>query len=162
MERRYGVKKWIFLLIIIISGVLQVTILNNIRIFYVKPDLLLICVVYASLFFDLKWAFAFSIFAGIFKDSFLAAPFGINTILFPVWCLLIIELAKKISIDFDLIQLGLLFIISLLHNITQGTVLVYLGNFIPFGIFLRNVSISAVYTTLFLPLMFEITNPIYS
>ena len=155
-------KKLIFLLIIIISGILQVTLLNNIRIFYVKPDLLLICVVLASLFFDFKWAFAFSIFAGIFKDSFIASPFGINTILFPVWCILIVELAKKISIDFDLIQLGLLFIISLLHNIVQGTTLIYLGNFIPFGIFLRNVSVSAIYTTLLSPLVFEITNPIYS
>lgn len=160
--RKGGVKKFIFFIIIVISGILQVSILNTIRIFYVKPDLILICVVLASLIFEFKWAFFLSIFCGILKDSFSASTFGINTILFPVWCFLIIELAKKISIDFDWIRLAVVFIISVLHNITTGIILIYLGNFIPLGIFCRNVSVGAIYTTLFLPAVLEITNPIFS
>lgn len=155
-------KKFIFFIIILICGILQVTILNNFKIFFVKPDLLLISVVLASLIFEWKWAFAFSLFAGIFKDSFSSAAFGINTILFPIWCILIIELAKQISIDFDLIRIGLLFVISLLQNVSEGAILVSSGSFIPLGIFLRNVTVGSIYTTLFLPLVFEITNPIYT
>ncbi len=155
-------KKRTFFLIIIICAVLQVTILNNIRILNIKPDLLLICMVLAGLSFELKWAFALSVSCGVFKDIFFQAPFGINTLLFSLWCLLIVDLAKKISIDFDLIKLGLILIVSLLHNIATGIIVIYAGNFIPFGIFLRIVSIETVYTAVFAPLVLEVTNRIYS
>lgn len=155
-------KKRILFLIIIICGLLQVTILNNIRVFNAKPDLLLICMVLASLTFELKWAFALSVFCGVFKDIFFQAPFGINTLLFSLWCLLIVELAKKISIDFDLIKIGLILIVSIFHNIVIGIIVIYAGNFIPLGIFLRVVSIESVYTAIFAPLVLEVISHIYS
>lgn len=141
---------------------LQVTWFNNIRIFCVQPDLLLICAVLASLTFEFRWALAFCILAGIFKDIFCALPFGLNTALFCLWCVLIIELSKRITIEDDYARLALLFVVVLLHNLVFGLILVYSGSFIPLGIFLRNLSIGTIYTTLFLPLLFEITNPIYT
>ena len=155
-------KKFTYLLIIIISAILQATFLENVRIFSVKPDLLLICAVLASLIFNFSWALTFSASCGFLKDCFSLSAFGINTILFSLWCILIIELAKKITIDYDFIKVMLLFIICIIHNIALGVILIYLGSFIPFGIFFRNCLMSAICTTLLLPLVFQITNPIYS
>jgi rod shape-determining protein MreD len=141
-------KSFVFILVIIMLAILQVTILDIVKIFNNKPDFLLICVVVASLFFEPKQALIASVFAGILKDIFYTAPFGINTVLFLVWSLLIAGLSKKISIDYYLIRMSLMFIISLLNNVVTGLIISYLGNFIPLGIFFRNVILSAIYTTI--------------
>jgi len=146
-------KNWIFFLIIIVLGMLQVTILNYFKIFGVGPDLLLISVVIASLFFEFKWAFVLSVFAGLFKDIFGANIFGINTLLFPLWSFLIVRLNKEITIDYNFIRIALVFIVSLLHNTITGLILIYSGNLIPLGLFLRIVSLQSIYTALVLPLI---------
>lgn len=146
-------KNWIFFLIIIALGMLQVTILNYFKIFGVGPDLLLISVVIASLFFEFKWAFVLSVFAGLFKDIFGANIFGINTLLFPLWSFLIVRLNKEITIDYNFIRIVLVFIVSLLHNTITGLILIYSGNLIPLGLFLRIVSLQSIYTALVLPLI---------
>lgn len=151
-----------FVLIIIVLAILQATVLDLFKIFNVKPDLLLICVVTASLFFEPKQALIASVVSGIFKDIFYTAPFGSNTILFLLWNLLIAGLSKKISIDYDLIRISLMFIISLFNNVVTGLIIFYLGSFIPLGVFLRNVILGAMYTTaVFFPLL-KISEKFYS
>jgi rod shape-determining protein MreD len=150
------VKNIFFLFVIVILGILQVTLLDYFRVFGIRPDLLLICVVVASLVFEFKWAFILSIFAGIFKDACGVSTFGINTLLFPIWCLLIARLNREITLDNNLIHMGLVFIVTILHNIVSGMISVYSGNVIPLGIFLRIVIIESIYTALVLPLIFKI------
>lgn len=154
-------KNWIFFLIVIVLGLLQVTILNYLKIFGVKPDLLLISAVFASLVFDFKWAFVLSVFAGMFKDVFTANTFGINTLLFPLWSFLIVRLNKEITIDYNFIRMALIFIISVVHNTITGLALVYSGSFIPAGIFLGIVFPQSIYTALVLPLVFKISGPFF-
>ncbi len=149
-------KYWIYLLTIIILGILQLTFLDYFKVFGIKPDLLLISVVIASLVFEFKWAFILSLFAGLFKDVFSATTFGINTLLFPLWSFLIARLNKEITIDYNFIRMALIFIISLLHNTITGLTFIYLGNPISLGIFLRIVSVQSIYTVLLLPLVFNI------
>ena len=150
-------RNWIFPFIILIFGLLQVTILDYFKVFGIKPDLLLISMVIVSLIFEFKWALALSIFAGIFKDVFVVGTFGINTLLFPLWTFLIIRLAKEIPLDNNFIRVVLIFIIAFLHSTITGLLLIYSGNFIPLGIFLRIVSIESLYTALVLPLVFKIS-----
>ena len=154
-------KNWIFLLIVLISGILQVTILDSFKIFNIKPDLLLISVVLCSLLFRPRWAFIFSIFAGIFKDAFSANVFCMNTILFMLWCFIILKLTRQIDIDNNLMRIGLVFIIAIIHNIITGLIFIYSGNFIPLGIFLRSVSLDSLYTAVVLPLVIRIIRPVY-
>ncbi len=92
-------KKWVFFLNILFFGLLQATFFNYFTIFGVKPDLILILVMIASLTFNLREAFAIAIFSGIFKDIFIANKFGIYVLLFPVWSLVIFRLSKKITLD---------------------------------------------------------------
>lgn len=154
-------KKWFYLLIIALIGIVQLTLMDYFKLFGVKPDLLLISVILASLFYDMRWALLCSVFAGILKDVFGAAAFGINTSLFCLFSFAIIELAKKISIDNAFRQASLVFIISFLYNLTIGIVSIYSGNFIPLGIFLKILFISSAYTALLYLLFFKIAGPVF-
>lgn len=151
-------KKLYFVLIIIILGILQVTILDYFRIFTVRPDLLLISMVLLSLAFEFRWAFALSVFAGFFKDAFGVSYFGINTLLFGLWSFLILRLSKEITIDNNITRVVLVFIVTLIHNILTRIIFIYLGNAIPLGIFLRIVAIGSIYTAGVSPLVFKINS----
>lgn len=136
-------------------ALLQVTLLNYFKFFGVKPDLILVSVVFFSLFFEIKWAVFFTVAAGILKDIFSAGAFGINTILLPLWAILIIRLAKEISIDNHYICALLIFISVMVNGIIIRLVSLYLGNFIPFGIFLKIVFLESIYTAAVSPLVFR-------
>lgn len=140
---------------------LQLTLLDYIKIFNVKPDLFLVCAVIASLIFKPRLALFFSLFAGMLKDAFSVNAFAIHTLLYPFWSFLIIRLSRKITIETNIIRMVLIFIISFLHSVATGLIFIYLNTFIPAGIFLRIVIIESFYTTAVFPLVFRAINPIY-
>jgi cell shape-determining protein MreD len=131
----------VFLLGIVIVGMLQPMLLDYIKIFNTKPDLLLVIVCLSSLFLNLRGALVLSVFAGLFKDAFLIGTFGLNVI------------------DSNLLRMCLVFIIVALHNTIYGLINIYSGNFIPLGIFLRIVSVGSLYTSVVSPLLFRIIKP---
>lgn len=149
-------RNWLFFAVILILGVLQLTLLNYFKIFNIKPDLFLVCMVVASLLLELQPAIILSLFAGLFKDSFSSNLFGINTVLFALWSFLILKLNRKIALDNNFLRMGLVFMVALLHNTLSGITLLYLGRGIPLGIFLRTVLIGSIYTALAMPLVFSI------
>ena len=152
-------RNWFFLVTIVILGLLQVTLLNYVRIFNVKPDLLLISLVISSLFFGMKWAFILGVSAGITKDVFAANTFGTNTLLFAIWTYLIIKLSKKIAIDNNYTRLPLVFIIVLSNSIISRLILLTQGNVVPLGITLRIIFFEPLYTALIFPLVFKYVSP---
>lgn len=156
-ERKGGVKKWIFLFVIVILCLSQVTLLNRFSIFNVRPDFLLAVLVIGSLDFDLRWVLILSIFAGMLKDIFGASPVAVNTVLFPLWGFLLHKLSRLINIDEILIQMVLVSILFFVHNIFTGLILISLGELIPLGIFMRILFLGSFLTALFFPLVLEIT-----
>jgi rod shape-determining protein MreD len=154
------VRNWIFLFIIVIFALLQTSILDCIDIFNVKPDLLLIAVIYASLSFEFKYALSLSIFAGVLKDVLAVNTFGINTLLFPLVSLLLIKLSREISLDNNFIYMVSTFIITLLGDIITRIIFLFLGNYILWGIFLRTAILESLYTALVLPLVFKVIKPV--
>lgn len=155
-------RNWFFLLTIVILGLIQVTILNYVKIFNVKPDLLLISLVICSLFFEMKWAFILGISAGILKDIFATNIFGTNTLLFALWTYLIIKLSKKISLDNNYIHAPLMFIVAFLTSIITRLMLLTQGNVIPLGIALRIMLLEPLYTALIFPLILKYMQPMLS
>lgn len=149
-------KNLIFLLVIIISGLFQVTILNCIKVFGVKPDLLLCCAVLAGVFFKRSWAFAFSLFAGTIKDIFGQETFGLNVMLFFLWNYLVVELSKKISIEDSPVLGVVMFIVVFCNDIASRFIFLFLGRHIFFGIFLKVTLVESVYTALALLLLLKI------
>lgn len=146
-------RTWFFLLIIFIFGLLQSTILNSFRILAVKPDLIVACVVVASVFLNWRWALFSGLFAGIFKDIFGTAALGINILLLPLWSYLLAKLSKKVSLDDKFVLMATVFIVIFLNDIVSRFINLYFGKFIALGIFLRITFIEALYSALVLPLV---------
>ena len=155
-------KIFIFIVAIIIFALLQTTILNYVNIFNVKPDLLLISAIIASLFFQPLWAISLSIFSGILKDIFSVNAFGMNTILFFLWSFLIIKLSRKISLDSNYVCLVLVFIIAIVNNIITRLIFLFLGNSISLGLFLRITFIGSLYTASIFPLALKFARNLLS
>ena len=149
-------KNLVYAFYIIIAGQLQLTLLDHLRIFGVKPDLLLALVIMVSLRSSAGWAVGLSLFAGIFIDIFSASSFGINTLLFPLWSMAILNLNRKINVEHDYLLLALGFIIAFLQNMFCGLALSYSGKFVPLGVFTRILLLSSLYTTVTLFLFFKI------
>lgn len=148
-------KSWFFLFFIFVVGLAQATLLNYIRFFGVKPDMLLCCVILAGVFFNRKWAFIFSLSAGLMKDIFGLETFGLNLILFYGWIYLIVSLSKKISIDDSLVLSVFGFAVVFLNDIVIRFIYISFGRDIPFGAFLRITCIESVYTAFVLLLLIK-------
>ena len=143
------------LVITLILGLLQLTLLQYFRVFGVKPDLLLAIVVIASLSLRIRWAILFGALVGLFKDIFGLNSFGLNILLFSCWSFLMAKISRKVSIEDGLSAALLAFVIALLQNIMSGLVIIYSGESVPIGIFLRIVLLGSLYTALTLPLILK-------
>jgi len=139
------VRKIFFILFILVFGLLQATALNYFRLFWVKPDLLLICAVIAALFFSPLAAIGFAIFIGMYKDTLGFYHFGLNTLLFPAWVFLTIQLGRKISLDNDFIRAGFIFLLAALNGVAVKMI-----SDIPVsaGIFFKLLILEPLYTAL--------------
>ena len=153
-------KKLLLLAVAMVLAVLQLSWPEFLVFFHARPDLLLIFVAAAVFYLDFKVALVFGIICGLLKDTFLPGDFGINTILFSVWCYAIWQLGRQISTEQAIVRFVIVFIAALLNNIISGVQSVNLGNFIPAGIFLRNLAIPSLYTAALSPLIFKLTKRI--
>ncbi len=153
-------KKTYFLFVIIGLALIHVTILNGFRLFLIKPDLLLVSVVIASLSFNLPWAIGCSIFAGMLKDIIDINIF--NTLFFAIWSFLIIKLSKRIELENKYLQAALVFIIVIVNNTVKRIINFSLGNSIPFGIFFKILILESIYTVIIWLLIIRIVRPITS
>jgi len=148
--------KAFFLLLVILLGVLQLSVFNPLRLFNLKPDLLLIAALVSVFAFEFKYALGFGILCGLFKDIFGVCALEFNTFLFILWVYLIFRLSKQVSTENIWVRVALIFLIAVLQNFITGLIYLYSGSPIPLGIFLRVMFLSSVYTTLLSPLIFKV------
>ncbi len=149
-------KKWFLFLAIIILATLQLVWPSFLNFFRCKPDFLLIFAIVLVFYLDFKTALIFSILAGLTKDLFLPNSFAINTLFFTLWSYFVYRLCRQISTDNNYVRLAIVLGVSLLNNIIIGLFVINAGNIIAFGIFLRTILISSIYTTIFAPLVFKL------
>lgn len=149
-----------FLLTIIILATLGLNWPIFLSFFYCKPDLLLIFMVALVFYTDFKTALIFGILAGLAKDVFLPWRLPVNTICFGIWSYLIYRLGRQISTEENYVRLAVVLAAGLLNNFIVGLQSVSAGNIIPPGIFLRNLIIVSVYSSLLSPLIFKLTKKI--
>jgi len=71
-----SLKKLLILLLVILFTVLQCTLLNRIRIFNSKPDLLLILIVFFSFYYGRSYALSVGALCGIFTEATCGMPAG--------------------------------------------------------------------------------------
>jgi rod shape-determining protein MreD len=148
----------LFLLLAILLATIGLSWPKSLSFFYSKPDLLLIFAVALVFYLDLKTALVLGVFAGLLKDSFLPGNFGINAVSFCIWIYCAYRLSRQISTKENYVRLSIIFAAAMLHNAVLGVNVVIAGNIVPAGIFLRNLIITAVYTTLLSPLVFKLAD----
>ncbi|MDD5281189.1 MAG: hypothetical protein PHF69_00600 [Candidatus Omnitrophica bacterium] len=101
-----------------------------------------------------------AILAGLLKDTFMPSGLAINTVLFGVWSYLTFRLSSQISTENNYVRLAIILLIAVLNNTVLGIQSLHSGNYIPAGIFLRNLIIPSVYTGAVSPLIFKLTKRI--
>jgi rod shape-determining protein MreD len=153
-------KKLFFLLAVIILVSLELSWPPFLIFFHCQPDLLLIFMVALVFYTDFRTALFFGILAGLAKDIFLPGALGINTICFSIWSYLIFRLSRQMTSEEHYVRLLIVLAAALLNNFIVGLQSVAAGNIIPAGIFLRNLIITSVYTTLLSPWIFKLTKKI--
>jgi rod shape-determining protein MreD len=153
-------KNLFFLLTIIILATLGLNWPVSLNFFYCKPDLLLIFMVALVFYTDFKTALIFGILAGLVKDAFLPWTLALNTICFSIWSYSIYRVGRQISTEEDYVRWSIVLVVALLNNFIIGIQSVTTGNIMPPGIFLRNLIIASVYTSLLSPLIFKLTKRI--
>lgn len=162
-NRHSPLRNWFFPPFLILLGLVQATLLNNFRIFGVKPDFLLIAIVIASTFFKLEKILILAVLAGMLKDSLSANVFGTNTLLFPFWSYLTRVLSGKINLDNNFAYAALVLAFGIFGGIIR-LIFLSLGNafFIPIGVFLRITFLESLYGAIAVPLIFKIIKPALS
>lgn len=145
-----------FILLILFFALLEVTVLHNFRVFQAKPDLFLICVIVASLYFEVEYALGISLLCGGLKDVFGIGSFGLNTLLFPVISFLIMKISRKLVLNDTPVLCAAVFIVSFFYYILCRIALIYLGTAISFWTFLRISFFESLYTAAIFPLTLKL------
>ena len=140
-----------FFLIVLLFGLLQVCVLQNFRLFGVKPDLLLIAVIAASLMFEVEFALPAALLCGAFKDLFGVHVFGLNAFLMPLAAFLVIKLSRKIALDDIPVLCVSTFVIAIAYDLAGRIILGRLCVPAPFWASARVIFFGSVYTAAVFP-----------
>lgn len=140
-------RKLFFIPIILIVAFIQITVLDWVALFGIKPDLLLLVVIVCGLYFSPGWALGYSIVAGCCKDLFTAVGWGNNIVLFSALSLLLVALHKRIRFDNKIVRVSVVYLSYLAYYCVSGLFLPQ-AFVVPKGIFLRIVFLGPLYGTL--------------
>lgn len=151
---------WLFILLVLFSCPLQSSLMPVLRVFSVRPDLLLLAVFISGMHFSLRAAVVLSIFCGVLKDLLAVSPLGINTLIFPLLGFLIFKLSRKISIEDNVVYSAVCFAATFFYEILYRAASEFLGSHIPGFMFLRIAFLEAAYNALFFPLLLRFFRPI--
>jgi len=149
-------KKRSLYLVIVLLALFQATLLNYFRIFNVKPDLLLICAVFAGLVFELKQALLFSLVLGFLKDALAAQVFAAHIFYFPFLAAVTHFLAKKVPIETTLVRSVLIFLAVILIDLLKKFFQFSTENYFTLGVYLKVIILESLYTALVSPLIFKV------
>lgn len=114
-------------LLLFIMLVLQSTLLDYIKIFNAKPDLLLLLVIFFGLFFGGALGFETGLAAGLLKDILSVDIFGVNTIILALTGLMTGLLSPKFFKESKLTQYLLVFMLSTLSMFARYFIDLYIS-----------------------------------
>ncbi len=153
-------KKLLLFSIIVALAVLQVTVLDVIRVWGVKPDLLLIAMIISALSFDFKWAMSFAFICGALKDIFFAMRFGVNAVLFTLLAFSIYKLSRRIFIEDELSCFILAFAVAFANNLVLFIVFLFKSISVAPVSFFRIGLFGSIYTALLFFVVYRLVKPL--
>jgi rod shape-determining protein MreD len=120
------VNRFSMYLLLFIALILQMTIVDYLKISGAKPDLMLILVIFFGLFFGVSAGLESGFAAGLSKDIFSTDIFGINTLTLVVTGLMVGLLSPKFFKESRITQAAIVFALALLsmlvHYITGSII----------------------------------------
>lgn len=149
-----------FFILILVSAIIELVVLEHFKIFHVQPDLVLIEVVFSVLILPFRWVLIISAFAGILKDFLGLGIFGINTVLFPLYCIFIRKLSQNINMDNVFILTLVIFLAVFFRALVLRVAFLYLERIIPTGVFLDKMFSESLYVAFLVPLAYKYFAPL--
>lgn len=146
-------RRIILLSIILFFALFEPVWTGYLRVFSVKPDILLLSVVLTAAFLNFWEAVFWGMIAGFLKDIFSVYGIGINTLLFPVWSAVVVRISRKMTIDDDYALMAVAAIVVFFNGAVCRFIFSLSDRDIPFGVSLRVMLISPVYTAVLLPIL---------
>ncbi len=137
-----------FFILSVVFCLAQPVFLQAFQMFWVKPDLIILAVVIASIYLDFGWAMSVAILGGITKDVLGLNYFGMNILVLPFYCYSIKEISRKISLDNDFINMGILGAVIIVNTLLLRLFFMLNNVTIELGIFLRTFVLEFLFTVL--------------
>ncbi|MFA5320635.1 MAG: rod shape-determining protein MreD [Candidatus Omnitrophota bacterium] len=105
--------------VILLCAALQVGPAEGLKLFGVKPDLLILTALMAAVFFRSGWALLYAVTSGLIKDSLVVSSFWVPySLTFAVWALVARGISRRIVIDKWWLRFLLVFCLVNLDNLT--------------------------------------------
>lgn len=116
-------KEAVFLAVVIAAAVVQSTLLEGLKVFAVKPDILFVALFIAALSFERSWALCIAVACGLLKDLLGTSAVALHTVLMPASCWALVQVQRRISLDNPFIGAGVLFVMLTAYDIAAQVVL---------------------------------------
>jgi len=151
-------RNYLFLFLLLVFSLLQVTMIDSVRVFSAKPDLITVVIIIGSVFLERKFALFCSLAAGLFKDIFSVNPYGVHALLLPLWSFVVSFVSKKLTIEDNLVLSAVTFVVVFLNSVLFRFINAFSAENTTLGIFLRLAFLESLYSALFLSLILKLFN----
>ena len=134
------------LLVLLSLALLQSTLLNYLRIFNFKPNIILAGLIICFLLFDIKSSVAFAFLLGVLRDLMSVYPFGFNTVICILWAVVVKRISKRLNVENFLVRNVMLFVIIVLNSLVMRFILFIPARSLSMGAFLRSMILEIIFT----------------
>lgn len=151
-------------LLILAALFMHLTVLNNIRVSGVEPDLILLCVIFFALFFGPRSGLETGLVAGALRDIFTFDIFGVNAFVLGMTGLAIGILNDRLLKESRMTRTMLIFSFTVFSMLAHYVILSAFSRYPSLGMadyLLSSVIPAAIYTTLVSIPLFSILTGIY-
>lgn len=138
-------------LILLLIALLQITLLNNITICEVKPDLFLIFVVFVSFYGREIELLAANLAAGMLRDIYSLDPLGLHALLFALCGYLVWKVRFALFKEHPFTEMIVVLIVSLILNFLYLGYFFAKAPFIQIGSVISIAMLSSLYTAIAAP-----------
>lgn len=145
-------RPWVYFILVTAFVLLEATFLNAVKIFNVKPDIVLVSVIGIGVSLPFTWVLALSCFAGFLLDIFSTGAFGVNILIMCLAAFISRRASRQLYIENKYVVVTLVLVISIVCSIIRKGI----GPPLPFGVALRYCIIEVLYTLAACPLVLKI------
>lgn len=111
----FKMRQWLFLATLVLLAILQSTLLFHLRLWGAGADFLLIAVGFVSFKLEITFAILWSLFLGGLKDVLSGLPYGLSTVVFPLYALIFSFLKRRFNCETIVVQSICVFFVAFIN-----------------------------------------------